>query len=475
MSNRAVGSAVLLALILAGAGFFLFRNPGQGAPQAGDAFLRFDPASVESLIISPGSIDHRLRRAPDGRWTYSWGRIEWPAALPDAAQSSFARLSNLTVAAPAAPDAAIGDNPRVVTIGLRDGSTLVLRISTHTLGGRTLAQAQGPGATDPVRSGLIDSALVDPLFSPGPESWRNSRAIPGAGDASRITITQGDTSIALAKVEGKWHLSKPVSARAEPAAVANLLSALADLGVQKFENAPAGASSPINNTTAGLATPRLSIVVEVDERAPDARGEFRVRTRASRLVIGGAADADGSLLFASPDPAAGALMTLAASAVSRISTAPRNYLASTATFADPADVFMVSMTSGQMQQRGFRRDMDRWTRLLPDGSRQPAESGPVEELLLFLASRPAEPDPAADADDVRLVQRIELMDSGGDVIDLLNIGYTPDGALAVRAGNLVLRYPGVSAPAVLELMEFASLPPLPTQTTSVPVDAPVSK
>lgn len=473
MSSKAVLAALAGLLVLVGVALYLNRTnaPGRSAGPLADErpLAAFDPALVTVIEVThPGSPGQRAERRPDGRWTLVSSRPEWPAALPPGALEALVGLSTLQ-RDPLATEAA---NDRVValTIGLADRTSIDFNVAQEQLGGRARVWS---GES----SSLADVSTVRPLLDPGPDAWRVKAALPGARDASRIALeTASGASLALARLENRWMLTRPLSARAEPAAVDALLGALASIGVGEFESPPKASEQDM-----GLSSPAMTIRIETD--LPDAQGSAdRIASRTLR--IGGPANTKGDLLYALPGDGAGFVMTVQASAVASISTAVRNYLTPTATAVRPQDVFIVSVrsllgpeASAAGEERSYRRELDGWVRLLPDGSRAPADAGPVNELLAFLSDTPGEADVASSPDGLRPLARISLFDLQGDGIEVITVGATADGEAGFRTGNVIVTHNPARVPTILGLPDLASIPapgaPLPKPT--LPQDAPRGK
>lgn len=318
-----------------------------------------------------------------------------------------------------------------------------------------------PDAASSALASLAQSLQTSPTTPP-------PAALPGVTDASRITITDPTASLTLAKLEGKWDLRRPISARASQPAVTTLLSALSAIRAARFEDgATAGPAAY------GLVNPRIVIQTEADERTATADGSVAVSVRARSLFVGGPADPKGDTIFVSPDPEGSMILVVPAASIAALSTAPRNYLAPTATGVLPADVFMASIRDAEApagapgSERAYRRDGERWIRIGAGGDRAPADTGEVTALLEFFSARPGVPDPADATDEVRILRRVEFFDSEGDALEILGVGYTPEGILAVRTASTIVTYSGVAAPELLYLPDFATLPAAPGKPAPV--------
>jgi len=505
MSIKAIVVALLALLVAICAAFYLTRGPA--TPSAAPApLLAFDPAQVIGIEVmlatsstNPAPRPQRVTRTDPGEWRSLWsadnsvrgGRvIEWPALVPPDALAAIAKLANLARApgdSGAAPPSALAP-AATLRLEIRGGTSHTVEFLPGSLGGFTLVRIP-PSATG-VGGGLgrIETAAAQALLNPGPASWRTRLAAPGARDASRVTLTDAAGEISLARLDARWTMRRPIAARADQGAVGALLGALASAPVERFEN-----QSATDLAATGLDKPALTITWEADERevVPSSAGttqgaDVRVRTRAGFLRIGGPANPQGTLRFASADEAGATLMVIPASALSSISTASRNYLAPTITGLRPDDVFLLTISEAGRSPasttgvRAYRRRLDAWVSQTPAGAGAPADADALEQLLEFLASRPGEPEPTMGGvgeGDIREIVRVDLFDLDGDPLEILIGGYNADGALAFRAQNLVVLFPGIEPPAILDMPAFASLPALPDAQAPVklPEGAPVGK
>lgn len=475
MSQKALVSA-LVALVLLGALALVLSRRGSGPVAPVGPLVEFDPVALTAIDVTVGdSATHRAERAGEGQWRYVWSPpgaqpLTWPALVPPEAMRAVSRLSGLT----SVDAAGAAAQPRArIRLTMAGGSTVEISVLDGALGGQTTLSIDVPGK----RSGLvrIGTSEIEAIINPGPAGWRIPLAAPGVRDASRLSITDASGSIGLARLDGKWTMRRPVSARADQSAVDTLLGALAGARVARFEDRP-----PPDAAATGLATPAMTIAWETDERAPDNSGAIRVQTRHGLLRIGGPADAQGSLRYASADEAGTALMVIPASAMTSISTAPRNYLAPTITSVLPQDVFLLTISEASSAGEGlraYRRKMGAWAMQQADSTTIPTDGAEVERLLEFLSQRPGEAEPAKGEDDLREVLRLDLFDLDGDPLEVIVAGYDADGTPGFRVKNLIITFPGVDPPELLNMPAFASLAPLADAPAplSAPQGAPVGK
>lgn len=458
MSSRAVLIAVVVALGLLVVAYLVTTGPGSGGASATEPILSFDPGALEAVThTAPDGTVRRIQRTEQGGWMWSSGDASWPAIFPSRAQAAITTLANLTPSGEARRAESVPENSHTITIETADAEPRTLRFSADSLGGLALAQADdGPVVR-------IDTTVVQPFIDPGLDSWRINTALPDLFDASRISLSSEEAPIMLARTQGTWRIVSPISARAEPAAVQALKDSLSRITIQRF--LPADSST---RSDRGTASPQMTISLERDQRSPDASADVPVRTTSWGLRIGDAANADGSVLYADPIPDRGLVFHVNAAGVRAVSTSPRNYLALTATGVLPADVFGVRIRNLDGVTT-YRRELDDWKRITPDGVSERTESAPLERLLSFLAATPGEPEPARADDDLHTLARIELQNLAGERIDLLSAGYNADGVFAVREGSVLVLYPGQPAPDVLGLPPFDQMP---AREVSAEIDAP---
>lgn len=449
MSAKAVVIAILFAVGLIALALFLQSGQsGRSATGPHDPPFAFNPASIAAIVVTqPDGTADRVVRDIGGRWTWHGFGASWPASISTAVQTSLNALADFRPASMPDRGAALPAQSRTFSLTLRDGQERTLRIATESLGGRVLAQADGGSLF------LLDTTIINPLVDPGPASWRVPQALPGRFDASRITLVSRDQSLTLARLQGKWSLRSPFSARANPDAVRSLLASVGGIGVDRFE--PLGER---NRETLGLDAPRATITLETDTRIVDTGGQTRTRIDSQSLLIGSPATPDGSLLYASPDADAPLVLIIPSASVASISMQARNYLALTASDANPADVFAVDVRDNTGARR-YKRELDRWTVSASDGTSMITDAPAVDDLLVFVTQRPAEPEPIAPNDDIHTLAHVDLLDHAGGALDRLAVGYNSDGVFAVRNANIVFLYPGVAPPELLGLPTFENMPP----------------
>lgn len=486
MSNKAI--VILLSLALGLSGLIWYMNwrsgpaPAQAASQAQPVAAPIPAADVVSIGVRTGPAEELVRREAAGGWVYAKlagaESAAWPVD-PTPVQNLLRLISELRPGDVSDRGAKLPDGAVIVTLTMKDGVSRTVRIGTSPVAGRTMVEVDSRPAFP------ADAAILSAATQPSPRGWRVTRAIPGGADAelSRIAITTPDAPLALSRIDNRWAIDRPISARANPQAVANLLDAVARISIEKFiDDAPPG------GTPAGvLASPRMIIACERDTRSVDEQGQLRSGTWRRGLFIGGPADAAGTLLYASPDANGSQLFLVSASSVAAVATLPRAYVALTASGASPGDVGMLSVRAGK-SETAYRRVAGSWVKLVTGGKQDKSlpDRHQIEEAIDLFTSRAGQPDAVlARADTVasappdasgaiRPLVDVRLMSDDGTPLDELTMGYTADGTLAAKVRDVVLTYPNTPAPRLLHMPEFKSLPPAPGATGSKRAAKPTS-
>lgn len=445
MSRTALAIFLVLGVIFGAAALYSMRSGG-GPPTAQPPLLGIEPSAVRALRVeraggegaavverqADGSWRLRRETDPDGAW--------WPVN-PGNARGAVRLLCELRPLAEASANAPINE---VLTIDaiLDDGTARTLRVDAETLGGRRLVRT-GDG-----RAASIDSAVVDAFQNPGPLGWRQPLALPGVGaEVSRISLVGPESAVRLARSGASWRLDAPVRMRASDASVRQLIGALAGASVQRFIDAPdAAAEAPV-----GEGDSRLTIVCETDARVLAEDGQVRTVTTTRSLRLGAPASVDRSAWFART----GDGQTLVVDgAVAQISTDPTTYAAATAASTRPADVGAVILRADSGADRGFRRGIDGWSRMTPEGALEAAEDQPVEDLLAFLAQRVAPEIRFDRPEGAEALAFVTLLDFASGPLETIGVLRTSDAVVCelrpIGAEQPVyLVYPGAEAPAML--------------------------
>lgn len=472
MSMKAIAATVALALGLIVLAFVLNRAPqtgtGGATTSSGPAqLLDFRPQDVDKIIVSADGETHTAVRDEDLNWFYLTSNGEtWPAVLEPSVRSALGDFSGLT-SINAAADRTMPGDASSIGVELVDGTLHTVRFSREALGGKLLASVttRGPDGArgDEGMTHLVNAGDILPLAEPGPAGWRAGNALPGVRNASRVSLTTPAGTIQLARLENQWTVRSPVSSRANEEAVRSLLDTLAVMGVARFVDSdqpdPAGT---------GLDAPRLVITLEQDVRSVDDEGRTRSRVETTRLFVGGPSDPTARFLYASPSPSSALLMEIPSDRITEISTAPRNYLALTATSLQPEEIGLITVRTGydEIRERGFRRQRGAWNEMRADGETVPADAALIDELLAFLTGEPGEPEPAS-TEALIPSGRVTLHDSSGRPLQTIEFAYTADGTALARSGNVDILYYDFTAPELLDLPEFSG------RSLEAPAQAPV--
>lgn len=455
MSQRALLIVIVIAIALGAVLIFVGRS-SQPRVNPDEPLVTFDPADVRAITIAThGGGEHTVARTERGGWAYLAKPADtpWPCELKDPRQL-LAVLADLRPVPGATPPD--GDIREPVTITLTtDADPIRFRIASVAVAGNVVAQADdGPRA-------VVTDAVLTAATRPGPRGWRLRSALPGVNtyDTDRITIATPDRTIVFAKRSGRWVLTQPVAARVNPATIDDLIRLINAITIARFDD------GPIDRAAVGLARPALTITAERDLRTT---GGTTVDTRT--LAIGAPADPASLERFAAPDPRGSLLLVIAGAAdpVAAIPIAPRHYLALTASGTLPADVGMIHTRVGTVEA-AYRRNLGAWESIDPD---MPApDQQDVDDLLGFLAGNPGEPELALSADALRTVATIQLFDFETDLIETISLGWTADGVLGALTGPILILYPGMPPPAILDMPTPDQLPTSNTPTNLEPIDS----
>ena len=250
----------------------------------------FSPGSVQSLwvMMPDGRFDKVERGDEPGAWVLLYRVGDREQSWPMETARVRAMLGILADTLSAAHDDPtldpLGNDAAIVTLSFNEGPALEVRLATRTLGGRGQIEVQEQGS-DRVRRAMVDSGLHDALVHTGPKAWRVAQTMPGVEEGvSRIRISRDDQVVALAKVEGHWALTEPVSAAADEQAVNGLVSAIGSVVVDRFLD-----NERPDDALTGLDNPRMIVRVELDRRVPLA-GFVSFKTFRREIRVGGPAD-----------------------------------------------------------------------------------------------------------------------------------------------------------------------------------------
>ncbi|RMD63005.1 MAG: DUF4340 domain-containing protein, partial [Planctomycetota bacterium] len=293
---------------------------------------------------------------------------------------------------------------------------------------------------------LLDEAVAALFTNPGPREWRSRTALPETGaETSEVTITRHDQTLRLKRINGDWRILQPVRADADDALVRQLVDLVRAVRIEDFEDDP----SPEDLQVAAMDHPVMTIAATREVRTVQPDGQVRIEPRTSLLVVGGKGDLEGRTRFARAGSSSPLLLIAVSDELERLEPDPLAYASRTAVTVQPANVGMLTLRDAKGEQ-GFRRDADGWVKLQADGSRSPTDAEAVEATLTFLSSRLASDVLLADDDAWSAPDStITLYDFADGPLTTLALRRLDNGQLAVRAGDVELRYPASQLPALL--------------------------
>lgn len=407
-----------------------------------------DAKSTPLLLFDPAQVD-RLEVDADGRrawverdtwfgppiWVVRWGQggpeQSWPA------DESRVRAA-LRVLATTTLELGEKVEPSSATLTLRtiDGQSHTVRFSDRAIAGKIGVQVE---SGDRLLSGLTDAALFDAFVRTGLAAWRDEHAMlsPGVGP-SRVFISAGDRSLALARREGRWTLLEPLVVLAEPERGSEFVKNVSGLLVSRFIDEMA-----ISDERAGFSQPLARVEAEHDLRiGRDAGPESRLVRQV--LTVGGPTDLSGQSVYGlvewmvtAADGSTRALagpvvVAMATESLNRLTTHPEPLIARTNT----------SALSGSFQQvdlglSGKRVRVERfgagWA--FKSEALLPGDSAAIESLCRLLAQRPA--DEVALGDTPADVAPLDVRLMGGGTSLPVQLFATPQPAgLWVQDGQV---------------------------------------
>ena len=510
MSTKAVIVWLLIAIALGIAAILLLRTPPGGGPLSGGGggsggvvavgqkLLAIQPSDVQRIeILRPDGSREVIERSPGGRSPFG-GDSEWqlrlfPASsaqksadppawpiIPVRMQALVRVLAEVRAVAEPAKDAAIGENPTLVRIGL-SGSTITLRLAERRLAGTGLVEVQPQPQNNSQSSStpapmpapllaIVDDSLLNVFNNPGPREWRERAIASGlTPDAARFRLENPRQRLALGRVSGQWSLREPVVAPADAASVQRLATGIGEIVIADFLDS----GSPAAST--GLENPTARLAVEADLRtvAPgSSAADPTVQTQTLTLTLGGAADASAGRLFASINDSR--LVLLDARPLQALTLDPVAYLWPHPTRLSPADVgtLVLDHLDAGAVGKAFKRTTAGWSAIRPDGTEIPLTDTDLREvtaLLAFLtgvgidAKPAAAPQPPASQfsppEDLRPIGRISLLSLGGQPMETIDVGIGPGGGAVLKSGPVFRTYPVVRLPSLLGTMITAAPPP----------------
>ncbi|MFG0294052.1 MAG: DUF4340 domain-containing protein [Phycisphaerales bacterium JB050] len=473
MSRTAIIVLVIVALGLGATLYFVNQkphfaggngsSPGSSTP-TGPAF-EVDTAQVVALTVTePGGVTRSVYKTPVGGWIYAElpvttePDIGWPVDV-SRVRSALQTLSPIP-AAGRSDSVTVDDSAPIIELRLADGTVRSLQVERESVGGNSLA------LVDSEQTVLIPSDTVSDILSQGPESWRLTSPLAGLNsDPSRITIASGNNRVALAKVENRWTIRGPISARADEVMIRSLLSELAKMRISEF-----------TDSTNLVTDPVVTFEVERDDVVSSDGSARRVTRRV--FSIGGAMPPGGPLRRATvrgTDLPPATAMIIERGGISTdeqfIKLAePEIYITKHPLHERREDIGIILFRPiGNMDaERGFRRDLEGWNEMNRDGGMRTAELPDREALdqaITMLTTETGTPRIASEVDHFRPLTRVELYTLDGSDLGSLQVGYT-DGVVSVRRGTVLWLYPETIAPSMFMLPAPDQIEPEPERVPS---------
>lgn len=432
MSKSSTIAAALVAVMAVSIAGSLLAVRAARSPAAPTTVEPLDSRTIERVTIEQSGLPPtRLVRTSPAEWAVELDGDRWPLD-PGMVRTAVRTLATL---APESADAESGplDEPLRVTLSTGSGDRRI-ELDGRPMGGWARARIDGRYA------GVVPGAVVDMLTRPGPGAWRVlSMAERVARDADALRLEGPGGALAFERTEGRWRMTEPVETRADGAAVAALLDAVAGTRVRRFLD---GAGAPDGAMDKAVWT----ITLTHERPAPDGAS---TEPAAQRIVIGQAADAAGETAYASPGEGRPDVVVDMA-ALGAVSVDPVRFIARPATAVGPTEVGMIIVASAEGAQRGYRRGLDGWDALQADGSLQPADEQAVLALLEFLSARvPRTLTIGESADGAAPLAEVMLLGFREEPLDTIAVSVAPDGAPVVVREGVTRRYDGASAPALL--------------------------
>jgi len=295
-------TVVLIVLLAVGLGYVAWQYTDwftgkPTTPPAPDKRLTPDAGKVTRLVIETPRVGRVVLVADGDDW-----RLAEPVDAPAVRYEAGGTVTDVTTLkyvrkyAPDDPDrpkqTRLADPVRIVTFTDDKNNTCTLRVGGKTpILDRTYVQIEGD---DHIY--VVDVDLAERLAKTASD-YRDKKLLDfDTARAVRVTVT-GEKDYQLIKTDGAWAIDKPVSARADAAKVSSLLSDLAGLRAEKFDNdnpkelAGYGLTKPIATVTVELAPPEPK-TKPADPSTQPARGKVL------SIAFGATADAKAETLFA---------------------------------------------------------------------------------------------------------------------------------------------------------------------------------
>jgi hypothetical protein len=406
MTNRAAITWLILAAIFASIALAVnrFAKRAFGAPAASVRLIESPLDQVSSLVVRPtGQPPITFTSVPStGTWLAAKdGVAPWP--VEPGRISALLRVLSGTVGSPVT-DQTPSDASTALELHVPDSAeTLVVRVDTQSLGGRTLVEVLEAGTR---RTLLIDDALRRAITGSGPMSWRDRRVFPDLpSDPTRIIIRMPAHTIELARIGNRWGIRSPIVARADTDAVGAIIRSFQAMDATRFiDTLPA-------DSPAFPETSQVAIVIETATVDP-ATAERSLDRWA--LDIGGVSPQGGAFVAraartsprvrSAERPAHGpVLIELGDDRLAMIPAVLDAYLARTILDVPAPDVGAITLALGNAQGVRYHRTPNGWS-LTSDASTPPApvpdrDRQQIDALVACLADARSDQTTLLEAED----------------------------------------------------------------------------
>lgn len=248
---------------------------------------RLDPIAVSKIEVvdASGTLLRSIQRTDLGWIVSSDNTINWPV---DSGQPrGLARLVSDAAKQPIV-EAPEPQNAITLKLTVDSGTPIEIAISPTALAGSTLIFEKIPGGKTVARKASGDWNAL--LSKSSLDAWRSRRPLAVQTDTTKsITIKSGSREMSLARADGTWRMTSPKPVVADADATNKLIEGLAAVTAERFVES----GSSLAAIEKSFETPAASVTVTSTVPGTATKGDIE-----QHLVVGGPADASGSLFFA---------------------------------------------------------------------------------------------------------------------------------------------------------------------------------
>ncbi|MBL1218855.1 MAG: DUF4340 domain-containing protein [Planctomycetes bacterium] len=289
-------------------------------------------------------------------------------------------------------------------------STVTIALGKTHLAGRGYVRL---GDSGPVY--VTGTALHDHVLGKNPREWRDKKVFPiEASDVSRLIVDSTDpenvTHFVVSRIQGDWHVIRPISVHANAGRITSLASSFANARLRGFV-----ADDPADLASYGLDEPEMRVTAEVDRVAEDGS----VRTESYELLIGHRVNLTEELWYAVRGTGGPSdVFTLPKTSIDSLRPDPAGLIGRSVLSAKPQDIEGLVIDPGGAGPRlTLGRVVDGWTVSMGDsGTSAPAVAAAVDQVLSALtqAKDSVEIDEAHVAATMPVLARIGVTAFGSD-------------------------------------------------------------